>query len=286
MHPDKVKREQVKKLTDLPNIGKAMEEDLVDIGITGPAQLKGVSALDLYKTLCRHQKAQHDPCVLDVFISITRFMAQDPPRAWWKYTEERKAFCAREHLFAVTDIFGRTAAFERLINCISNKYASVEIIDPYGGHAYDFNDESDAYACFQEEIGLQSYIEKVNAHLLGRKILNQTLLGFSAGASAIWSASQHLKPFKHTKAVCFYSSQIRHLLDITPQVPTVLYFSKTEPFYDVDKIIGQLSKANHVTCHKTPYLHGFMNELSRNFDQNGYEAYLAKLNRKNYVYTL
>ena len=34
---------------------------------------------------------RHDPCVLDVFMSITRFMDGDPPRPWWDYTAERKA---------------------------------------------------------------------------------------------------------------------------------------------------------------------------------------------------
>jgi hypothetical protein len=28
--------------------------------------------------------------VLDVFISVTRFMAGDDPKPWWHYTEERK----------------------------------------------------------------------------------------------------------------------------------------------------------------------------------------------------
>jgi hypothetical protein len=29
--------------------------------------------------------------VLDVFLSITRFMAGDAPQPWWHYTAERKA---------------------------------------------------------------------------------------------------------------------------------------------------------------------------------------------------
>jgi hypothetical protein len=33
---------------------------------------------------------RHDPCVLDVFISVTRFMAGGAPQAWWKFTAERK----------------------------------------------------------------------------------------------------------------------------------------------------------------------------------------------------
>ena len=34
---------------------------------------------------------RQDPCVLDTFISITRFMDGDEARPWWAYTAERKA---------------------------------------------------------------------------------------------------------------------------------------------------------------------------------------------------
>ena len=31
------------------------------------------------------------PCVLDVFIALTRLAAGDPPHPWWHYTAQRKA---------------------------------------------------------------------------------------------------------------------------------------------------------------------------------------------------
>ena len=34
---------------------------------------------------------RHDPCMLDTFIAVTRFMAGDAARPWWAYTAERKA---------------------------------------------------------------------------------------------------------------------------------------------------------------------------------------------------
>jgi hypothetical protein len=90
MNPNKVIRDKVKVLTDLPNIGKAMERDLLSIGINQPSQLLGKSAYDMYKELCIKTGTKHDPCVLDVFLSIVHFMEGDPPKPWWKYTEERK----------------------------------------------------------------------------------------------------------------------------------------------------------------------------------------------------
>ena len=90
MNPAKVVRTQVKQLTDLPNIGKASAADLRLLGIETPAQLLGRNPYEMYQTLCDKTGQRHDPCMLDVFISITRFMAGDDPQPWWFYTEERK----------------------------------------------------------------------------------------------------------------------------------------------------------------------------------------------------
>lgn len=90
MNPAKVVRAKVKQLTDLPNIGKASAADLRLLGIETPVQLLGRNPYEMYQTLCDKTGQKHDPCMLDVFISITRFMAGDDPKPWWFYTEERK----------------------------------------------------------------------------------------------------------------------------------------------------------------------------------------------------
>ncbi|MBC3872638.1 helix-hairpin-helix domain-containing protein [Undibacterium flavidum] len=90
MNPNKVIRENVRQLTDLPNIGKASAADLVLLGITYPQQLIGRDPFQMYQELCVITQQRHDPCVIDVFIAITRFMAGEPPRVWWDFTEERK----------------------------------------------------------------------------------------------------------------------------------------------------------------------------------------------------
>jgi hypothetical protein len=90
MHPDKVRREHVSQLTDLPNIGPSLAGDLRQLGIARPQQLQGADAYVLYRRLCDITQIRHDPCVLDVFLSITDFMAGNPPRVWWHYTAERK----------------------------------------------------------------------------------------------------------------------------------------------------------------------------------------------------
>ena len=90
MHPNKVQRDRVRALTDLPNIGRAMAADLELLGIHRPDELRGQCPYDMYERLCRLTDTRQDPCVIDVFLSITDFMAGNPPRVWWEFTEERK----------------------------------------------------------------------------------------------------------------------------------------------------------------------------------------------------
>lgn len=98
MNPAKVDRQKLRKLTDLPNIGPAGAKDLLLLGYTSPHQLIGADPLRMYQDLCARTKVMHDPCVLDVFISITRFMNGDPPMNWWDFTAERKRMLLREDI--------------------------------------------------------------------------------------------------------------------------------------------------------------------------------------------
>ncbi|MHC1478764.1 helix-hairpin-helix domain-containing protein [Frateuria aurantia] len=94
MHPDKVIRERVRRLTDLPNIGKAGAGDLTRLGIRTPADLVDRCPLHMYRELCRISGQRQDPCVLDVFMSITGFMQGEPALPWWRYTAARKQWLA------------------------------------------------------------------------------------------------------------------------------------------------------------------------------------------------
>jgi hypothetical protein len=95
MNPNKVKRQQVKKLTDLPNIGKASEQDLHLLGVYVPEDLLGRCPYKMHAYLSQITGLKQDPCVIDVFLSITRFMHGDDPQPWWNYTLERKAYLAK-----------------------------------------------------------------------------------------------------------------------------------------------------------------------------------------------
>jgi hypothetical protein len=95
MNPAKVVRSQVTKLTDLPNVGPSIAEDLKLLGIHSPSELKGQDPIELYDRLCTITRQRHDPCVADVFISITRFINGKPAKSWWEFTAERKVMMAK-----------------------------------------------------------------------------------------------------------------------------------------------------------------------------------------------
>jgi len=90
MNPAKAHRDQVNELTDLPNVGPKVASELFRIGIDRPRDLAGRDPFAMYQDLCAETGRREDPCVLDVFISLTRFMEGDEPRPWWNYTAERK----------------------------------------------------------------------------------------------------------------------------------------------------------------------------------------------------
>ncbi len=83
-------RKTVSQLEELPNIGKAMADDLRLVGIDHPRELIGQDSFELYTRLCAETGKSHDPCVLDVFMSVVHFMEGGDPLPWWDFTDERK----------------------------------------------------------------------------------------------------------------------------------------------------------------------------------------------------
>ena len=85
-----MRRNDIERLQDIPNIGPAIEKDLIILGLHEPADLIGKDPYQMYKDLCAISQKRHDPCVIDVFISAVRYMEGGPAKKWWEYTEERK----------------------------------------------------------------------------------------------------------------------------------------------------------------------------------------------------
>ena len=85
-----VSRKTFTDLEQVPNVGPAVARDLRRLKINRPADLVGRDPYALYDDLCRVTGQRHDPCMLDTFIAVVRFMGGAPAKPWWAYTAERK----------------------------------------------------------------------------------------------------------------------------------------------------------------------------------------------------
>ena len=88
--PRKLDRSSYTELEQLPNIGPAIAKDLRQLKINSPSDLLKSDPYEMYDRLCKLTRQRHDPCLLDTFIAVTRFMSGDPAKPWWHYTAERK----------------------------------------------------------------------------------------------------------------------------------------------------------------------------------------------------
>ncbi len=81
---------EVRRFTDIPNVGPATAGDFETLDLRSPAELAQCDAYVLYRRLCAITGVRHDPCVIDVFLAAIDFMNGAPARPWWRYTAQRK----------------------------------------------------------------------------------------------------------------------------------------------------------------------------------------------------
>lgn len=94
-------RQSIKKLEDIPNVGRSIAANFRQLGITAPTELAGRDPYQMYEDICRLSRAKHDPCLLDVFIAAVHYMEGAPKKPWWHYTTQRKRELARRSEEAV-----------------------------------------------------------------------------------------------------------------------------------------------------------------------------------------
>jgi len=174
----------------------------------------------------------------------------------------------------VADIFGNTSALQQLATQIADD--NFLIIDPYAGKVIDFDNEQSAYDYFSNNVGLINYAQQLQEKLT---IVNQpfNLIAFSVGGSATWLNSQWLIKSKVNRVVCFYAGQIRYHYEQQPSVNLELILPIYEAHFEINALKEKLSSKKNVTIEQSKYLHGFMNQLSVNYDLQGYQQYLTKL---------
>lgn len=182
-------------------------------------------------------------------------------------------------LILVSDIFGRTPEFEELASELSSDSMTATIVDPYDGKYIEFHDENHAHACFQNAAGIERYRDMLSA-VLAHADGSLFLIGFSVGASALWALSEGIRVQGIAGALCFYGAQIRNFLNVCPAIEIKLVFPDHEPHFDTSELISQLSYKKNIACCTVPYLHGFMNKRSNNFNETGYGRWMQLIKEK------
>lgn len=91
-HSDSLERTD---LLDLANVGPAVAGYLARVGVAERSQLVGQDPVELYDRLCTIDGRQHDPCLLDTFMSAVEQADGGPSRPWWDYTAVRKRLLAQ-----------------------------------------------------------------------------------------------------------------------------------------------------------------------------------------------
>ncbi|HEY0921339.1 dienelactone hydrolase family protein [Rheinheimera pacifica] len=185
-----------------------------------------------------------------------------------------------QRILLVSDIFGLCTGLNRLAQDLAaNAAVQIQLIDPYQGTAQQFADEQQAYAAYSAQCGHDRYAGWVAQALQAAPKPFDLVIGFSAGAGALWRALVQVHADRVKQAVLFYPGQIHRHLAVAPQVPTQIVFGDSEPHFAVADICAQLQQQPAVSAVTTPFAHGFMNPASKAFNEAAYRQYLAVLTR-------
>jgi len=84
-------KEILRELQKLPNVGPAVAQDLMNIGVTKVEQLKGKDAEKLYEQIEKYEGRHVDRCMLYVLRSLV-YMAETGDRrpsyvSWWLFKD-------------------------------------------------------------------------------------------------------------------------------------------------------------------------------------------------------
>lgn len=84
-------KNQLKELQQIPGIGPSIAQDLLNIGITKIADLKGANPQGLYDRICAFQGQQIDRCVLYTMRCAVYFATNkkhNPEKLkWWNWKD-------------------------------------------------------------------------------------------------------------------------------------------------------------------------------------------------------
>lgn len=86
---------EIRRLEDLPNIGKKLAADLRQAGVNQPQDLLNREPLPLFRDLAPIMGPRHDPCVFYTLLAVRHFLQHSEPLSWWKFTAQGKEILNR-----------------------------------------------------------------------------------------------------------------------------------------------------------------------------------------------
>ncbi|MFZ6847855.1 hypothetical protein [Undibacterium sp. RuRC25W] len=172
-----------------------------------------------------------------------------------------------------TDVFGHTPAVASLVRQLGT---SAIVVSPWDTPEPVFRTEQDAYQAFIIDGGIARYAEKLQ-RICSQHDHLRFIIGFSAGASALWINSEHVHMQKIHTAVLFYGSRIRDYRDIKPACPVRLIFAEHEVAFATTELVSDLHQRGYPVELVKGTKHGFMNAYSRGYCVKSQTRYTAEL---------
>jgi len=170
----------------------------------------------------------------------------------------------KRRLLVATDIFGATAALQQALAALQaeNHQLEIEICQPDSCRSVPvFTDDQLAYQAFMQQGGLERYQLQVKARLQAHPA--DLLLGFSAGAAALWCVLNTISAGAGKALLC-YGGQIRQHSELAPQWPVTCLWSD-ESHFDVQALQLLLQQYSQIQQLHWPQPHGFINPHSKGY---------------------
>lgn len=174
-------------------------------------------------------------------------------------------------LLVASDIFGHTEALNAALAQLVLQGAAlrISICQPDSCRIENrrFANDEQAYQAFMQQGGLAVYQQQLSTALSQQQ--PDLVLGFSAGAAALWCALSEL-PAAATpaRALLCYGGQIRQHVALQPKLAVTCLWSD-ETHFDVRALQCALAVQTNVLQQHWPYHHGFINPLSKNYQRDG-----------------
>ncbi len=161
----------------------------------------------------------------------------------------------------ITDIWGQHATLDPFVQRLHSAASDWQVLDPYSGQRFAFEDEQQAYQYFLHRCSKATYQQKVSA-LLEHAEAPVTLLACSAGANALWPLLDGPLADKIHKAVLVYGSALPQQ-PVTPRCPVALLLCRDD-IADVRQQARLEALGPTLICDAP---HGFLNPRSPGFDE-------------------